>query len=230
MGRSAIRIGQLISTFGPGSLMVDRYGTSLIICGLDHWYYQESDDGTRTPTDRVEEFKFNEWRLEQRLAMDFFMRPPDFRIPQKKSEGSSQIPNVNLHIPALRFPSYFVCSSGNCNTLRKAEYDLGKRPNCSGSHPYGRMNQVRFITVCPNGHIDDFPWRQLIGCVRGEDCPGRLTLTEQGSSDLGSIKVSCTCGKNGNLGGTTSYPEQKPNTPFVSDPVSYTHLTLPTKA
>lgn len=206
MGRSAIRTGQLISTFGPGGLVVDRYGTSLLICGLDHWYYREPEpDGVSQQADKIEEFRFNEWRLEQSLDMKFFMQPPDYRIPQRSNQGSSQTPNVNLHIPALRFPSYFVCSNSRCKAMRKAEYHLGERPKCREHQGYGRMNQVRFISVCPKGHIDDFPWRQLVGCVRGDECPGRLSMNEQGSSDLASIKISCTCGKSGNLGNVTSF-------------------------
>lgn len=208
MGRSNIRLGQLISTFGPGALMVDRYGTSLILCGLDWWFYQEPDavTGVPTPAEEKAEFLIEEWRLQQRLEMDYFMEPPDFRIPMGRREANEpreQNPNLKLTIPTLRFPSYFVCNKVSCNSLVQEDYHRGQRPRCGEHEGYSRMNQVRFITVCRNGHINDFPWKRLLGC--GDSCAGKLRLNEQGSSDLASIKVSCSCGKVENLGGTTSY-------------------------
>jgi len=210
MGRSAIRIGQLISTFGPGSIIVDRYGTSLIVCGLDKWFYRESENEAEPKlTEGIDEFRFSEWRLENRLAMDYFMCPPDYRIPQTLGEGAKQTPNVNLHIPTLRFPSYFMCGNSNCSTLRPAEFHLSRRPTCQEHDGYNGMNQVRFITVCKNGHIDDFPWRKLIGCAELDQCRGKLKIREQGSADLTSIRVSCSCGKSANLGGVTSFVQDE---------------------
>lgn len=208
MGRSNIRLGQLISTFGPGSLMVDRYGASLIICGLDYWYFQEPDavNGTRIPAEKKSEFRFSEWRLEQSLDMDYFMEPPDFRIPIRKkdaNEPNEQNPNLKLSIPSLRFPSFFVCSQVSCNALIQDDFHRGQRPRCTEHTGYSRMNQVRFVSICPNGHINDFPWKRLLGC--DDSCPGTLRLREQGSSDLASISVACSCGRSENLAGTTSY-------------------------
>ena len=206
MGRSAIRLGQLVSTFGPGGLLVDRYGVSLIVCGLDHWYYREPEPGDqRRITDKIEEFRFGEWRLERLLEMNYFMRPPDYRIPNSLADGESQTPNVELMIPSLRFPAFFQCSNGKCNRLRQAEYHLPKRPVCKEHDKPARMNQVRFITVCSNGHIDEFPWRQLLGCAKGDNCDGKMKLVEQGGADLDSIRVTCSCKKSENLSGVTSF-------------------------
>ena len=138
--------------------------------------------------------------------MDYFMEPPDYRYQRRRNEADEskeQTPNQQLSIPAIRFPSYFVCSNARCSAMRQVEFHLGKRPRCQEHDTYARMNQVRFITICPNGHIDDFPWKLLLGC--GDHCHGKLSLQEQGSSDLASIRVKCSCGNSENLGGATSY-------------------------
>ncbi|MDA7492915.1 DUF1998 domain-containing protein [bacterium] len=203
MSRSAIRLNQLITTFGPGSLMVDRYGTTLLVCGLDYWFHRADSEGrpTKRP-DEIAEFRFGEWRLEQSLAMDYFMTPPDYRTADRQREGGEETnPNLYLGIPTLRFPSSFVCGQSTCSSMRQAEFHIGKRPTCEESHKYGTMNQVRFISICPNGHLDDFPWSQWLGCQRikaGQECNGKLKLSESGAADLASIRVSCaTCNVRG---------------------------------
>ena len=211
MSRSAIRLNQLITTFGPGSLVVDRYGTTLLACGLDFWYHREDADGRpQKRLDEIVEFRFNEWRLQDSLAMDYFMSPPDYRTAdQKREAGEESNPNLYLGIPTLRFPTYFVCGQGNCSSMRSAELHIGKRPKCEESHQFGTMSQVRFISICPNGHLDDFPWPEWIGCPeikQGRSCNGKLKLSESGAADLSSIKDRCeSCGKSEPLGGAMSH-------------------------
>lgn len=211
MSRSSIRHNQLISTFGPGSLIVDRYGTTLLVCGLDYWFHREDADGRpHQKLDETSEFRFNEWRLEGSLAMDYFMTPPDYRTADQRREASEEKnPNLYLGIPTLRFPSFFVCGQSNCSSMRPAELHIGKRPKCQESHQFGTMNQVRFISICPKGHLDDFPWSQWIGCReirQGRTCNGKLKLSESGAADLSSIKVSCaSCNRNEPLGGAMTH-------------------------
>ena len=38
MGFRQIRIGQLITPFGLGSIYIDREGNPILIGGLDHWF------------------------------------------------------------------------------------------------------------------------------------------------------------------------------------------------
>ncbi len=211
MSRSAIRLNQLITTFGPGSLVVDRYGTTLLVCGLDFWYHREDADGRpqKKPAEIIE-FRFNEWRLEGSLAMDYFMTPPDYRTAdQRRDAGEDLNPNLYLGIPTLRFPTFFVCGQSRCSSMRTAETHIGKRPRCSNSHDSRAMNQVRFISICPNGHLDDFPWSKWLGCPelkRGKECNGNFRLSESGAADLSSIRVSCdTCANSEALGGAMSH-------------------------
>jgi hypothetical protein len=77
----------------------------------------------------------------------------------------------------------------------------------------GRWTPVRFIAVCPAGHLCEFPWKEWINC----QCPGdgTLNLTDRGGSELTSIRIACsTCppgspGRQGkSLSGTTSRPDE----------------------
>jgi hypothetical protein len=73
---------------------------------------------------------------------------------------------------------------------------------------------VRFISVCPAGHLCEFPWKEWIGCQCAGD--GSLLLTDRGGSELTSIRIECrTCpegsrGRKGeSLSGTTVKPDEE---------------------
>jgi hypothetical protein len=70
------------------------------------------------------------------------------------------------------------------------------------------MVAVRFISICPDGHLDDFPWARWLGCpveVDGQT-PREghaLSLRDLGGENLSSIRVRCTCGNEQSLQGIT---------------------------
>lgn len=71
------------------------------------------------------------------------------------------------------------------------------------------MVPVRFVTICPKGHIDDFPWARWLGCPVQSDGQSpatghQLFLRDLGGENLQSIKVRCTCGKEESLSGITT--------------------------
>ena len=98
MARGPLRRGQLIAPFGVGAMNVLRDGTSVIACGIDHWFSQESDPSGKDV--KVNQFKVTEWRLERLLEVNHFRLPPDYRKPIR---GQPNI-NVYLTVPFLRFP------------------------------------------------------------------------------------------------------------------------------
>src|SRR5688500_2643145 len=115
--RSPIRRAQLILPFGVGSLTTDRFGATLIVGGLDHWYEPEEKDNGFKPNPW--EFRVGEWRLLQRLRREekidvtHFRLPPDYRTPRRHAAFK---PNCNLTIPCLRFPAWHFCP--HCRTMR----------------------------------------------------------------------------------------------------------------
>jgi hypothetical protein len=204
MGSKQIRLGQLVAPFGPGSLYTDRYGVPHLIAGLDYWYKQvDPVSGKLADCTDPSEFEIFEPRLSALLGVDRFRRPPDYR---RALRGQASPPNAKLTIPALRFPRWYR------NTLsgQMQRFSLDTRAT-SKPEGGGRWQPVRFISVCANGHISDFPWKEWIGCNCPED--GDLVLTDRGGSELTSITVrcaSCPPGSEGargrHLAGTTTRP------------------------
>ena len=174
-----IRRGQLVMPFGPGNLFVSKNGTSLIIGGIDHWFDNKVS---------VDEFIVRDWRLEAELGLDELRVPPDYRSPYF---GQTNV-NTELSLPALRFPQYHVCS--NCKLLQKKPLEQAQYAKCAECGPANkphRLNQVRFITICEKGHIQDFPWREWVHKSAKPSCDGGLYYRAGSGSSLDNISISC---------------------------------------
>ena len=126
-----LRPNQIITTFGPGSI-VDAVKDSVTVLDTNYW----KEKGT----------KIIDGRLASYLGVDCFYMP-------RTSYGGD--------IPVVSFPYVHVCSKcGRLFDVRE-NFDLDlylqKGVNCPdcGWQAY----PSRFITVCEDGHMDDFPWR-----------------------------------------------------------------------
>ena len=205
MAHKQIRLGQIIAPFGPGSIYTDRRGTPHVICGLDHWYKRwDQAQGLRPCQDRGEFERF-EPRLAVLLKVDRFSAPPDFRTSRF---GQTPPRNALLYTPALRFPRWY--RNTRSGEMRRFNLSTQRIDRAQGG---GRWMPVRFIAVCPAGHLCEFPWKEWIGCT----CPGdgSLNLTDRGGSELTSIRIQCcTCpkgspGRRGkSLANTTIKPDE----------------------
>lgn len=203
MANKQIRIGQLIAPFGPGSIYTDRRGVPHVVCGLDHWFIRWDPSLGGVPCDNRAEFERIEPRLSALLHIDRFCAPPDYRYVR---QGSPRPPNALLNVPAQRFPRWYRHTK--TGELRRFNlHTIRTDPPVGG----GRWQPVRFISVCAGGHLNEFPWKEWIGC----QCPGdgSLYLTDRGGSELSSIRIECrscppgSVGKQGkSLSGTTGKP------------------------
>ena len=185
-----IRVGQLIAPFGPGSIYTDRRGTPHVICGLDHWYKRWDQAQGWMPCQDRSEFERFEPRLAGLLGVDRFCAPPDFRTTRF---GQTPAPNANLYTPALRFPRWYR----NTRTGEMRRFNLSTQ-RIDPAQGGGRWMPVRFIAVCPAGHLCEFPWKEWIGCNCAGD--GGLNLTDRGGSELTSIRIQCSTCPNGSPG------------------------------
>lgn len=168
-----IRPNQLITTYGPGAIM-DAVHDSLTVLDIDYW----------------DEQNIGQEIFDTRLAS--YMGVRRFYMP--KTGGKEDI-------PVRSFPYYHVCSNGGCRRLfsvqdfppdpeeYKNKQGQVKCPEC-GYDAY----PARFIMMCEDGHMDDFPWKWWVH--RGEtDCNGTLTLKSNGNvSSLAELTVRCSCG------------------------------------
>jgi hypothetical protein len=205
MAHKQIRLGQIIAPFGPGSIYTDRRGTPHVVCGLDHWFKRWDQARGFMPCQDRTEFERFEPRLAALLRVDRFCAPPDFRAPRF---GQTPPPNAQLYTPALRFPRWYR----NTRTGEMKRFNLNTQ-KLDAAPGGGRWMPVRFIAVCPAGHLCEFPWKEWIGCT----CPGdgSLNLTDRGGSELTSIRIQCnTCppgssGRDGkSLANTTIKPDE----------------------
>lgn len=200
-----IRRAQLIVPFGTGAMVNVPGGTSLVISGLDYWFKNVIENSEID----INEFTIEEWRLQRLLDVNHFRLPPDYR---ERFQWSAEVKNLRLTIPAFRFPTWHFCPT--CKTLVQINtFDRGTRGRikcveCEEKKLTRYLVQVPFITICENGHLNDFPWREWVHRTTHPTCKGKLKLTSTGSATLGGQIVSCECGANRSLAGITSASER----------------------
>lgn len=200
MPKGPIRRAQLISPFGVGAMVVVRDGTSIMTAGLDHWYEREDRDNDPRFLD-IQEYCFQEWRLERLLNVNHFRLPPDYRIPRM---GGGIVPNSELTVPFVRFPQWHFCPS--CKTMKKISLSAQGKQNCDVCISAGRtwkVVQVPFVAICDQGHISEFPWREWVHRSANPSCQANMTLDSSGGASLAAQRVNCGCGQHRNLSGIT---------------------------
>lgn len=170
-----LRPNQIITTFGPGSI-VDAVKDSVTVLDLNYW----KEKGK----------KIIDGRLASYLGVDCFYMPRT---------------SYSRDVPVVSFPYVHVCSNVKCGRLFDARnnFDLDKYlrfgVNCPDCHRQAYPS--RFITICENGHMDDFPWRWWVH--RGDNaCKGNLRMYSTGNtSTLADMWVECTCGAKRSMAG-----------------------------
>lgn len=172
-----LRPNQIITTFGPGSV-VDAVKDSVTILDIPYW----KDKG----------MKIIDGRLASYLNVDAFYMPRT---------------SMAHDIPVVSFPRWHVCSNIKCGRLFDAteSFDLERYlrfgvtcPDC-GRKAY----PARFITICENGHMSDFPWKWWVH--RGHiSCKGKMKMYSIGNtSTLADMWVECSCGAKRSMNGAT---------------------------
>ncbi len=174
---------------------------SLMVLGLDMW-----EEKFRTIS-QIDEFIVTEERLAKRLGVKDFRLPPDFRDP-----GPGVI-NPSLKIPFVRFPRWHYCT--RCGHMEKVSLYDSHKPTCTGlSFDSGRscsdiperkrqkLIPVRFIAICPHGHIQDFPFIEWIHDSTSTEGQHNLRLRAGRSSGaLSGIQITCSCGAHRTMAG-----------------------------
>ncbi len=204
MPRLVTKRSQSVVPFGVGSV-VEFEDEALMPAGLDCWPEHQSP--------RV----FDD-RLAQRLGVRYFCLPPP-----KPERGVSQ---PAAPIPYVRFPEWHFCP--RCRVLRRADLYAESRPRCDNNHASPRLRgkptcgsrlekkrlfmvPLRFLMVCPAGHIDDFPWALWAHTESGKDrnsnigcLPDQLYFFATRIGGMSGLFVSCErCGKKRSLMGAT---------------------------
>lgn len=190
-----IRRSQSVTTFGSGSL-IDLPRFSGIISGIDKWKVNSI----------AHEAEVHERNLEKMLGKDCFYQV--FSLDDDLDNSFA--------IPAYRFPTWYYCPECNCldrhdkiskAPTNKSNYNSDSYCHaCSTRHRNVKLIPSRFVTACPNGHLDEFPYNWWVHRnAQGEiDYKNhRLKLEYKGTSGgLGDIHVYCeTCGASTTMAG-----------------------------
>lgn len=194
-----MRRSALIGPWGVGAIVPFPNDESLMIAGLDMWRYNKTAP-----------FLIKDERLQRRLGVRELRWPPDFR------EKNADPQNYNLKIPAVRFPRWHYCPF--CGTMRKTslyeappECECYQWPNgrvCNPSYRYKRkLIPERFVVICPEGHIDDFPVAEWIHygteySYNPSTCKIRRS-TGGASASLSGVFYECSCGAKRSIAGAT---------------------------
>lgn len=147
---------------------------SFMVVGLDQW-----------PTTNASEI--HEPLLERGLGVEHFLLPP------ASDEGRD--------IPVRRFPEWSYCPL--CRRLAPHS-DFARFTNNECSKCKVPLVTSRFVVVCENGHIDDFPYWEWVHAAPGRSRPGQheLTIDARGvSASLRDIVIECSCGKSRSMNG-----------------------------
>ena len=172
-----LRPNQIITTFGPGSV-VDAVKDSVTILDISYWKQKGQ--------------KIIDGRLASYLGVDCFY------MPRTSFSGD---------VPVVTFPYWHVCSNLKCGKLFDARkyFDLDKYLKYGVTCPecHRPAYPSRFITICEDGHMSDFPWKWWVH--RGEsDCNGTLKMYSTGNtSTLADMWVECSCGAKRSMSGAT---------------------------
>jgi hypothetical protein len=182
-----LRMSQVITTFGPGSL-VDLPAQSVIIGGLELW--RGVDREIHEPR-LVEKLK----RLLSLTQLQLFAPPADRDDPTAPATG----------ITAWQFPEWFVTQdvikSGTDNNVR-TRFFMHRSKTESQSRIFRDLDKkkhplvpIRFVRACRCGHISDINWYAFVH-QRNPNCRRQMYLDERGTSgDLDANWIRCDCGE-----------------------------------
>lgn len=132
-----VRQAQTVLPFGVGAIL-DVQGESFVAAGIEAWPQLK----TPVPSER----------LAARLGVTGFFAAPhtlNDRYDQPDRPG----------VPYARFPGWLFC--GSCRAmvrfLRENEKP-GEPPVCTSCAAAPRLAPMRFVRICPDGHLDDVDW------------------------------------------------------------------------
>jgi hypothetical protein len=165
-----VRRSQLITTYGVGAIIaVDD--EAVMVAGLDDWNVDGDQDLLQEP------------RL--------YVEGKRLRMPPGKDGSALFFEEEKGHIPVVRFPRWYYCSDPSCRRLDSFGHLFsGLEPKCK--YCSAAVVPSRFIAVCEEGHIEDFPYSAWVH--EGERIEGRHRLhlrVTGGAGSLAGIVVEC---------------------------------------
>ena len=200
----SVRPSHLMFTGGIGSI-IDLPNFSVLVGGLNDWEPQYRDDPREVHEPRLLEALRRNRSVGRSLGQ--------LRLVPVTGEDE----RTPIGVPVRPFPSWFRCTA--CNRLAplhdpSVEYvnRIQDRPdkavfehkNCprGGRRKQPRLVPARFVLVCRQGHLDDFPYSEFVH--RGAPCPSAdhpmLVMNDRAGNRAVNVKIEClSCGQDRNL-------------------------------
>lgn len=180
-----VRLSQVITTFGPGA-MVDLLDHAVLVGGLDYWRYDK-----HKPQGFIDEPRLRDAIAKKLHPLGVELSQGQaFRLPPA---GDDDAPSAWNGIQVAEFPTWFVCQ--RCRALMLAknlDRTKGRYVHRCNNSSSGTCVPVRFVSACPKGHLDEFPWVFFVhGRYEGRCDAPDLYLEEDASGDFSHIWLSC---------------------------------------
>lgn len=162
-----VRSSQLITTWGVGSIQSFPNDDSFMLLGLDLWDLMYNNMNS----DRRKQHLIDEPRLARRLNVTSFRKPIMF--DEQEFFLNNRL-GKKIHMPYHRFPNWHWCPQ--CGQLKRVGITTERRqktPNqaticdkifkpCKNTKQTVELVPSRFILICADGHIDDFPYEWVV--------------------------------------------------------------------
>lgn len=187
MAKDTLRSGQVVTTFGPGSLL-DLPDSAVILGGLDSWNY----DYNEIPI-------ISEPRLLAALARQLPDNPPQaLRLPPPANDDVTGI--FNPTVTAWEFPEWFVVQKTTSlpgggkrrRMVHKTQLDGRRFRDEDGKKQ--SVVPIRFVRSCTKGHIDDIDWKAFVHETDHPNCTHPMWIEERGTSGtLADTWIVCGC-------------------------------------
>lgn len=185
----SVRQSQIITTFGVGS-MVDFVNQTAMISGTDKWTWFSDDNS-----------QIHNINLQSLLGVNYFVKP-------KLSVKERVWDKPSMDIPATIFPKWLYNPSCKSLTLAKKGHQKNGKFMCFCDKCQGKSQMLpsRFVLVCPEGHIEDFPYHWWIHGTN--ECKADKPIYKMyyvgNKTDMDSLFVECSCGLKRSLKGASA--------------------------
>jgi hypothetical protein len=168
-----IRQTQLITSFGCGAI-VDFVKDTVIIAGTDNWDWDRHEPNN--------EFIIHNESLQNLLNKDYFVKP------KVDVERKVIFAEKSRDIPAYRFPETMYCIK--CGRLHNSHvFEHQKQMKCFCKNDV--IIPSRFVAICENGHIEDFPYSEWVH--QGAKCenPRLYLFNVDGKIGIDNLIIKC---------------------------------------
>lgn len=231
--RGPIRISQSIHTYVPGSIYIDQFGTPLLLHGCNSWFKKSDGTNNLTKVDSIKDFLVAEQRISNFLNIHHFRRMIEYRTGDTGTDRFFPAPASRF--PAWYMSRHKIPITGNFQSRRGAidvnskysqmiylqpdqanlfDTEFRFKGYCNTYYPNlinpghdSVFRAVRFLAICPRGHLSEFPWKEWCGCTCA-DRQEQLFINDKSGSSLSSVKLLCkNCSRYETLDGITTFDD-----------------------